>query len=109
MAIRCTTEASGDNTYQVRFARAEDATTPTSSLNADMAPFIHGLLKNDGALAASVHHMVGLLRDSLPVVLELDEILTGNEAGANDRAPREDFDVFAKGAGWFRILYGDLR
>lgn len=56
-----------------------------------------------GRLAPSLHRLVSLLRDTLPIVAELEDMRT--------RAEKEGggLDTFAKSAGWYRVLYGDLR
>ena len=44
-----------------------------------------------------------LLRDTLPIVVELEDIRKeGRQKGRN-------LDIFAKAAGWYRLLYGDLK
>ena len=43
------------------------------------------------------------LRDTLPIVVELEVIRKeGRQRGRN-------LDIFAKAAGWYRLLYGDLK
>ena len=44
-----------------------------------------------------------LLRDTLPIVTELEEIRQDSQREGHD------IDTFAKAAGWYRLLYGDLR
>jgi len=51
-------------------------------------------------LAASVQDLVGLLRETLPAVLEL-ELVRGVHGG-----PGVSIDAFAKSISWFRIMYG---
>jgi len=67
-------------------------------------PFLRDILRQGhGRLAQSLHRLVTLLRDTLPIVVELEEIRReGGETGKN-------LDIFAKGAGWYRLLYGDLK
>ena len=68
----------------------------------DAEPYMRHVLRH-GRLAPSVHRLVGLLRDTLPIVAELEDMrLQGERDGAN-------LDTFAKAAGWYRLLYGDLR
>lgn len=68
----------------------------------DVEPFLRKILWHRPT-ASSLHRLVGLLRDTLPIVLELQAIRErASELG-------EIVDTFAKAAGWFRVLYGDLR
>ncbi|RDB24861.1 Mediator of RNA polymerase II transcription subunit 14 [Hypsizygus marmoreus] len=70
----------------------------------DAEPFLRNILRHGhGRLAPSLHRLVALLRDTLPIVRELEEIrLKGDTEGRT-------VDTFAKAAGWYRLLYGDLR
>jgi mediator of RNA polymerase II transcription subunit 14 len=56
-----------------------------------------------GRLAPSLQRLVGLLRDTLPIVAEIEEMRIQAERDGNG------LDTFAKAAGWYRVLYGDLR
>jgi hypothetical protein len=56
-----------------------------------------------GRLAPSLHRLVGLLRDTLPIVAELEDMRVQAERDGCS------LDTFAKSAGWYRVLYGDLR
>lgn len=51
----------------------------------------------------SLHRLVSLLRDTLPIVSELEDIREGASNG------EFAVDTFAKAAGWYRVLYGDMR
>lgn len=56
-----------------------------------------------GRLAPSFRRLVGLLTDTLPIVAELERMrMEAEKTGSN-------LDTFAKAAGWYRVLYGDLR
>ena len=56
-----------------------------------------------GRLVPSLHRLVTRLRDTLPIVVELEVIRKeGRQRGRN-------LDIFAKAAGWYRLLYGDLK
>jgi len=46
---------------------------------------------------------VTLLRDTLPIVVELE--IVRQESQKKGR----NVDIFAKAAGWYRLLYGDLK
>ncbi|KAF8995450.1 mediator complex subunit MED14-domain-containing protein [Cyathus striatus] len=69
----------------------------------DAEPFFRNLLRHGhGRLAPSLHRLVSLLRYTLPIVAELEEIKTASQlVGRN-------VDTFVKAAGWYRLLYGDL-
>ncbi|KAF9453911.1 MED14-domain-containing protein [Macrolepiota fuliginosa MF-IS2] len=70
----------------------------------DAEPFFRDILRQGhGRLAPSLHRLVTLLRETLPVVAELEAIRRGEE-----RRNRV-VDTFPKAAGWYRLLYGDLR
>ncbi|KAM6502426.1 Mediator complex subunit MED14 domain containing protein [Amanita muscaria] len=67
-------------------------------------PFLRHILRHGhGRLAPSLHRLVSLLRDTLPIVVELDYI-----QNASDREG-QNISTFAKAAGWYRVLYGDLK
>lgn len=70
----------------------------------DAEPFFRDILRHaHGRLAPSLHYLVTLLRDTLPIVVELHKI-------RQDCYRRgKHVDVFAKAAGWYRLLYGDLK
>jgi mediator of RNA polymerase II transcription subunit 14 len=70
----------------------------------DAEPFLRNILRHGhGRLAPSLHRLVTLLRDTLPIVTELAEIRSKSDhEGLN-------IDTFAKAAGWYRLLYGDMR
>lgn len=70
----------------------------------DAEPFLRDILRHGhGRLAPSLHRLVTLLRDTLPIVVELEAI-------RRDEEKRNHMvDVFPKAAGWYRLLYGDLR
>jgi mediator of RNA polymerase II transcription subunit 14 len=70
----------------------------------DAEPFLRSLLLHGhGRLAASLNRVVGILRDTLPVVVELEAIRR------EEAVSGVGVDTFAKAAGWYRLLYGDLR
>jgi hypothetical protein len=56
-----------------------------------------------GRLAPSLHRLVGLLQDTLPIVAGLEDMRVQAESDGGN------LDTFAKAAGWYRVLYGDLR
>ncbi|KAF9484518.1 MED14-domain-containing protein [Pholiota conissans] len=70
----------------------------------DAEPFLRDILRQaHGRLAPSLHLLVTLLRDTLPIVVELENIR--KESKLNGR----NLDIFAKASGWYRLLYGDLK
>lgn len=70
----------------------------------DAEPFFRDILRQGhGRLAPSLHRLVTLLRETLPIVAELEAIRRDEEK--KDRV----VDTFPKTAGWYRLLYGDLR
>ena len=122
VSLTCTDELSSNrSSYHLRFSRVipdNDMHPPPSDPNAmqvdapltpiltnpheDAEPFLCALLGH-GKLSVALYRLVSLLRETLPVVAELEEI-----RAAAARAG-EPLDTFAKSASWFRVLYGDLR
>lgn len=81
-----------------------DSLHDTFNPHEDAEPFLRDILRHaHGRLAPSLHLLVTLLRDTLPIVVELEAIR--KESKQNGR----NFDIFAKAAGWYRLLYGDLK
>ena len=85
-------------------AMSTDDPADTFNPHADAEPFLRDILRHGhGRLASSLHRLVTLLRDTLPIVVELEAIRKeGKQKGRN-------LDIFAKAAGWYRLLYGDLK
>ncbi|KAF9497312.1 MED14-domain-containing protein [Pleurotus eryngii] len=102
-------------TFDLRFSRthADDAMDEGVSFNPhdDAEPFLRTILRQGhGRLAPSLHRLVGLLRDTLPIVVALEDIrLESFNSGASSLKALTGLDTFAKAAGWYRVLYGDLR
>ncbi|KAF4567770.1 mediator complex subunit [Pleurotus pulmonarius] len=102
-------------TFDLRFSRthADDAMDEGISFNPhdDAEPFLRSILRQGhGRLAPSLHRLVGLLRDTLPIVVALEDIrLESFNSSASSSKALAGLDTFAKAAGWYRILYGDLR
>ncbi|KAG6920079.1 hypothetical protein DXG01_010147 [Tephrocybe rancida] len=70
----------------------------------DAEPFLRNILRHGhGRLAPSLHRLVTLLRDTLPIVAVLEELR--QQGGQEGRS----VDSFAKAAGWYRLLDIDLR
>lgn len=88
-----------------------------SNPHEEAEPYLRQILRY-GPLAPSLHRLVGLLRDTLPIAVELDRLSasTREERGpfgygrGKQKAIEEPwFDTIVKGMGWWRVLYGDLR
>ena len=89
---------------RVRPPDAMDASLPFEAYNPheEAEPFLRHILRHGhGKLAQSLHRLVTLLRETLPIVVELDDI---RREGAGKK-----LDIFAKSAGWYRVLYGDFK
>ncbi|KAI5889049.1 MED14-domain-containing protein [Schizophyllum commune H4-8] len=97
-------------TFYLRFSREKtDSAMDDDRFNphADAEPFMRNILqRGHGKLAPSLVRLVTLLRDTLPIVQELEEIMWQSEQKGGMAA---SVDTFAKAAGWYRLLYGDLR
>ncbi|KAI0743387.1 MED14-domain-containing protein [Daedaleopsis nitida] len=114
VSLTCTDELSTNrSSYHLRFARVlpDDAmqvdpvdplSDPSHNPHEDADAFLCALLSH-GKLSTALHRLVALLRETLPIVAELVDI----RAAAARRGVC--IDAFPKSAGWFRILYGDLR
>ncbi|KIY53083.1 MED14-domain-containing protein [Fistulina hepatica ATCC 64428] len=111
VSIACEDQLLG-GTFHLRFSRlrkdADAMEVDHASFNphGDAEPFLRNILKHGhGRLASSVYRLVVILRETLPIVEELESIRWDNES-ANSRL---SIDTFTKAAGWFRLLYGDIR
>lgn len=111
MSISCEDQLSptGGN-FDLEFSRVQasdametDVPFDTVNPHEEAVPFLRNILRHGhGKLAQSLHRLVTLLRDTLPIVVELENIRRDS-----DKHGRK-LDIFAKSAGWFRLLYGDL-
>lgn len=89
-----------------------------SNPHEEAEPYLRQILRH-GPLAPSLHRLVGLLRDTLPIAVELDRLAAGTREervsighgrGKQVKFAEEPwFDTVVKGMGWWRVLYGDLR
>lgn len=88
-----------------------------SNPHEEAEPYLRQILRH-GPLAPSLHRLVGLLRDTLPIAVELDRLVAGTREGRvsiglgrgkQKTAEEPWFDTVVKGMGWWRVLYGDLR
>jgi len=70
----------------------------------DAEPFLRDLLRHaHGNLAPSLHSLVMLLRETLPIVIELEAIREDSKSKGSN------VEIFAKAAGWYRLMYSDLK
>lgn len=76
------------------------------SLHDEAAPYLRPLLRN-GRLAASLGELVEMLRDTLPMALELENLTRDNSGKLTGTGL--EVDVFPKACGWYRVLLGDQR
>ena len=79
-----------------------DQTMATYNPHEDIEPFVRNLLRH-GRLSESLYRLVSLLRDTLPIVSELD-FIRSSASKAGDKV-----ETYAKTAGWYRVMFGDLR
>lgn len=128
MAITCTDQlltSSSSSSYDLAFSRipqkkrirsdvdpfstSEDNDDWIDNPHDDSEPFLRHVLRQGPRLSSSLHQLVLLLRNTLPVVCVLDSIRKATVSGRDKDAQTVGVDTFAKAAGWFRILYGDMR
>lgn len=112
MFISCEDQLSpnGGN-FDLRFSR----TRPSSGIidaydsfnpHEDAEQYLRNILTpGHGRLAPSLHRLVRLLRDTLHIAAELEAIRRESEREQG----QSPVDTFAKAAGWYRLLFGDLR
>lgn len=108
MSISCQDQLSplGGN-FDLRFSRCgrlhtrhdRDNDQEFFNPHGDAEPYLRNILRHGhGRLAPSLHRLVTLLRDTLPIVTVLEDIR--QESIQNSRS----VDTFAKAAGWYRLL-----
>lgn len=77
--------------------------------------FLQSFIRPARGLAPSIRRLIEVLRDTLPIAVELEEVRLQSRAehqalAAQAKSRRATVsDTFAKNAGWYRLLYGDLR
>jgi mediator of RNA polymerase II transcription subunit 14 len=99
LAITCADPLAPDaGVYDLRFGHAGGARNP----HADAAHFVRDALRR-APLARALRTLVALLRATLPAASALADV---RDAAERDNQPVE---TLVKGAGWYRIFYGDLR
>ncbi|KAH7915167.1 mediator complex subunit MED14-domain-containing protein [Hygrophoropsis aurantiaca] len=139
VSISCTDQLSPTGgSFELRFSRCEPILSllrppsllPPASIpmehrtnpHEDAEPYLRQILRH-GPLAPSLHRLVELLRDTLPVAVELENIRSappetklsisaGQDSTHIATNPLEHdiwVDTFVKGIGWYRVLYGDMR
>lgn len=79
----------------------------------DAEPFLRNILRHGPRLTSSLHELVKLLRDSLPVVCAVEDIRQDALSRRRTSRPRDKsdlvVDIHVKAAGWHRVIYGDMR
>ncbi|EIN12028.1 MED14-domain-containing protein [Punctularia strigosozonata HHB-11173 SS5] len=102
LSITCTDQlAPQGGSYRIRFSRSiagHDGQNPHEAVE----PFMCQILQH-GKLGPSLHRLVRLLRETLPMAILMEEI---KQMAAEAHVV---IDVFPKAAAWYRILYGDFR
>jgi len=136
--ISCTDQLSPTGgSFELRFSRCSPSLAPSnantlappppvtsiqphlrSNPHEEAEPYLRQILRH-GPLAPSLHRLVGLLRDTLPIAVELERLAAGTRDerasigygwGKRVKSAEEPwFDTVVKGIGWWRVLYGDLR
>ncbi|KAG1744781.1 mediator complex subunit MED14-domain-containing protein [Suillus lakei] len=103
---------------QLRFPNHQLRTNP----HEEAEPYLRHVLRH-GPLASSLDRLVELLRNTLPIAVELEHMRASSHdakqsPGRGRGRPRiavkigatEPWvDTYVKGLGWWRVLYGDLR
>ncbi|THV06734.1 MED14-domain-containing protein [Dendrothele bispora CBS 962.96] len=95
--------------YDLRFSRRRAGQPRLDLYNPhdDAELYLRAILQHGhGRLAPSLHNFVQILRDTLPIVVELEELRKESEKSSAGSPP---LDIFPKSAGWYRILYSDFR
>ncbi len=124
MAITCADQllSSSSSSYDLAFSRvpqkkrlrldvdpfttSDDNDDAMDNPHEDSEPFLRHVLRQGPRLSSSLHQLVLLLRNTLPVVCVLESIRKATVSGRDKDAQAVGVDTFAKAAGWFRILYG---
>ena len=107
VSIACEDQLSLEGTkFILRFTRPEQD-DPADSFNPhdDAEPFLTSILQQhgQGRLAPSLERLVMVLRDTLPIAVELEKIRKGCQQQGYH------VDTFAKASGWYRLLYPTLK
>ncbi|KAH8828132.1 MED14-domain-containing protein [Flagelloscypha sp. PMI_526] len=82
---------------------------PQGNPHTDAEPFLRNILiRGHGRLASSVHRLVSILRDTLPLLEELERMAETWNTRPH-RTLHTMVDTLPKAAGWYRLVYGDSR
>jgi mediator of RNA polymerase II transcription subunit 14 len=82
---------------------------PQGNPHTDAEPFLRNILiRGHGRLASSVHRLVSILRDTLPLLEELERLAETWNTRPH-RTLHTMVDTLPKAAGWYRLVYGDSR
>ncbi|GJJ06661.1 hypothetical protein Clacol_000856 [Clathrus columnatus] len=141
LSISCTHQQQAtEGLYRLQFSRVNSSDGPTSrgrrapgvTLHDEASPFLRPLLRT-GRLAQSLKEIVEMLRDTLPMTLELEKLIQCrkkrddddsddmdldekemDDGGGGGSSEHEQFrgvkvDVYPKAFAWYRVLFGDLR
>ncbi|KAJ3526719.1 hypothetical protein NMY22_g10058 [Coprinellus aureogranulatus] len=115
VSVTCEDQLSSSGAkFDLRFTRTcpsspeseRGSTRDTNTFNPhdDAEPFLSNILRHgQGRLAPSLERLVMMLRDTLPIVVELEKIRRACED------ENYHVDTYAKSSGWYRILYPSLR
>ncbi|KAF7321449.1 Mediator of RNA polymerase II transcription subunit 14 [Mycena kentingensis (nom. inval.)] len=101
VAISCEDRGSLSGNFHLRFSRCDSSAgelNPHDAAESYLSKILRAG-KQDG-LAATLQRFITCLRETLPIAIELDEI---------QRESQGAVDVFAKSAGWYRLLLGNAR
>ena len=127
VSITCTDQLmlSTNSSYELSFSRIRKIGRPTSltvpvdplhanddelyNPHEEAEPFLQRILRHGPLLSASLHQLVGLLRDSLPLVCVMDVLRMGADSQEDKGKGGIAVDVLTKAAGWYRVMYGDSR
>lgn len=105
VSITCTDQLSPTGgSFAFRFSK-QNVTPDGDSYNPheEAEPFLRNVLRpGHGRLSLSLHRLVSLLRDTLPMVIKLDTIRMQPVDGI-------PVDTVVKAAGWYRIVYGNFK
>jgi mediator of RNA polymerase II transcription subunit 14 len=96
--------------FDLRFSRTRPSSGTIEEYDSfnphdDAEPYLRNILTpGHGRLAPSLHRLVRLLCDTLPIAVELEAIRRETER----QEGHVPVDTFAKAAGWYRLMFGDL-
>jgi len=101
VSITCTDQLSPTGgSYDLRFSRCEGLEGGNPHVDAE--PFLRNIMRS-GRLTICLNRVVELLRNTLPIVVVLDEVR------AEAIVHGDSVTSLAKAAAWYRLLYGDFK